>query len=144
MSELTKLLICSLPFVVEVILIMLITGTQEKKGKLNCSVFLGRLEKFWEKLKNISQFNAYQKSRLKGLLIIFIGVVAVISMHSIHAIFVTEKKSVEDAWMLEGMIQMAYMFAAAVAAVYINHGYERNQKEYLNDRGANEEGVCNE
>lgn len=126
MSEFRELLICSLPFVVEVILIMLITGTQEKRDRVSF------LSNFWKSMRNIFQFSPYQKSRLKGLLIIFIGVVAVVSMHSIHSMFVTEKKSCEDAWMLDGMIQMAYMFAAAVAAVYINHGYERNQKENLN------------
>jgi hypothetical protein len=66
---------------------------------------------------------------LKGLLIIVIGVVAG-SYMQYASIPETAADNLPQSVKLivNGMVQMAYMFATAVAAVYITHGYELNQK----------------
>jgi hypothetical protein len=120
---------CLIPFAIEVILIMFITNTQEK-SEGNCC-----LRSLWNVIKHIFKLNAYQKSRLKGLLIILVGVVVGVVIQA------KGKISHEPSLIFEGMAQMAYLFAAAVAAVYISHGYDLNQKEIAEKT---EKGRCNE
>lgn len=123
---LRELVGCLWPFAIEVTLIMFITNTYESKPTHSC------LKRTWNSIKECFQFNAFQKSRLKGLLIIVIGIVAGIYMQYLS---VPQTSTVNASptlkLIVDGMVQMAYMFATAVAAVYITHGYELNQKEKI-------------
>ena len=99
---------------------MMITRTQEKMQQ-GCS-----FKRVLQEIKNIFNHTIFQKSRLQGFLIIVIGV----SSGGIMRYMATDMKYINPTfndWIFEGMAQMSYIFAAAVAAIYINHGYGLEQ-----------------
>jgi hypothetical protein len=65
-----ELWICLVIILIEFVLIMLITETQEKLESDSCLRRLGNA------LKNLFKLSTRQKNRLKALLIIFVGVCA--------------------------------------------------------------------
>jgi hypothetical protein len=112
-----ELLICLPVFTGEVFLIMLVTGTLEKARG---DSFLSQL---WISLKNLFKLCSRQKNRLKALLIIFVGVCAGTIINFMATEIYAIDKTFND-WIFKGMVQMSYIFCAAVAAVYIRDGYE--------------------
>lgn len=96
-----------LPFVILVIVIMLTTGTVKDVGK-------NRLD-----LEIIERITSGEKSRLKGLWIVIAG--------GFVGGFITCLKASAAGnyqWLYESFAQTSYMFASAVAAMYIAHGYK--------------------
>lgn len=125
-----ELLISLVIILAEFLLIMLITETQEKTEGDNCC------DHFVNALKNFFKFSDRQKFRLKALLIIFVGVCA----GSAISYVATERHNIDTTfndWILKGMMQMAYAFSAAVAAVYIRDGYALEEAKVTDERKQN-------